>query len=363
MKVKKLILKNINQNVVLLFIENLEIQIIQHSSFNMKKKKDGTNPPQTQDLVTFKSKEERKSKKLPKYSFETIDQENKIKLLHEFKPYGGHYVLSIHLLNESLAPISEVKIKLSYSNFLTLTRSYPPTIYFPEPIEDGEISKLILEFDKLNERSKKQINLHFTPVSLGNKGEIRTIITYVNNKDFVRVLNSDPVNIMLDKITIYPKIIPSSYVREFSQIPGMKRAIKSIGIGTQGINDPDLYFNLLEQVFLKNSLQLITKDPEKKILWYFGSDLESRDDVLIIGKVASNKVEIIGTSKNHHVLISFLTSFSNEFKEHLLIREIVSRLDDIHDLECKYCGDILPYFPKKGEVIQCSKCNYEQIIW
>ena len=28
MKVKKLILKNINQNVVLLFIENLEIQII-----------------------------------------------------------------------------------------------------------------------------------------------------------------------------------------------------------------------------------------------------------------------------------------------------------------------------------------------
>jgi hypothetical protein len=329
----------------------------------MKEKKDGTNPHQTQDLVIFKSKEERESKELPKYSFETIDQENKIKLLCEFKPYGGHYVLSIQLLNESLAPISEVKFKISYSTFFTLTRSYPPTIYIPEPIVEGEIYKLIIEFDELNERSKKQINLHFTPILLGNEGEIRTIVTYVNNKDFVRVLNSDPVNIMMDKITINPKIIPSSYVREFSHIPGMKRAIKSLGVGTQENFDPDLYFTLLEQVFLRNNLQLITKDPKKRILWYFGSDLESRDDVLIIGQIASNKVEIIGTSKNHHVLISFLSSFSNEFKEHLLIREIVNTLYDIHDLECKYCGVILPYFPKKGEEIECSKCKYEQLVW
>ena len=185
----------------------------------------------------------------------------------------------------------------------------------------------------------------------------------MNNKDFIRVLNSGPINILLEKITINPKIIPSSYVREFSLIPGMKRAIKSLGVGSSGIYDPDLYFNLLEQVFLRNNLQLITKDPERKILWYFGSDLESRDDFLIVGQIASNKVEIIGTSKNHHVLISFLTSFSNEFKEHLLLREIVNKLEDIHDLECKSCGAILPYFPKKGEEIICTKCKYEQLVW
>ena len=329
----------------------------------MKEKKDGIDPDRTHNLVIFKSKEERESKELPKFSFEAFDQENKIKIVHEFKPYGGNYVLSIQLFNESMAPISEVKIKISYSNFLTLTRSYPPTIYIPEPINEGEISKLILELDEMNERSKKQINLHFTPLLLGKEGEIRTIVTYVNNKDFIRVLNSDPISILFDKITINPKIIPSSYVREFSLIPGMKRAIKSLGIGSSGTYDPDLYFILLEKVFLNNNLQLITKDPERRILWYFGSDLESRDDVLIIGQIISNKVEIIGTSKNHHVLISFLTSFSNEFKEHLLLREIVNNLDAIHDLECIYCGAILPYFPKKGEEISCTKCKYEQLIW
>jgi hypothetical protein len=329
----------------------------------MKEKKDTSNPDRTQDLVIFRSKEELDRKELPKFSYEVFDQENKIKLLHEFKPYGGHYVLSIQLLNESMAPISEVKIKISYSNFLTLTRSYPPTIYIPEPIIEGEITKITLEFDEMNERSKKQINLHFTPLLLGAEGEIRTIVTYVNNKDFIRVLNSDSINVMLDKVSINPKIIPSSYVREFSQIPHMKRAIKSLGIGSTVTNNPDLYFNLLEQVFLRNSLQLITKNPEKRILWYFGSDIESRDDVLIIGQIKSNKVEIIGMSKNHHVLISFLTSFSIEFKEHILLREAVHSLDDIYELECKYCGSILPYFPKKGEEIQCSKCKYEQLVW
>jgi hypothetical protein len=329
----------------------------------MPGKKQKTNPNPTQDLVIFKSKEAAKIKKPDKFTFETIDQEDRIKLLNNFRPYGGHYVLSIQLINESLAPISEVKVKISFPLFFTITRSYPPPIYIPECFEEEGLSKVNIEFDELNERSSKQINLHFTPVSLGNEGEIRTIVTYVNNKDYVRVIDSNPVSIILDKITINPKIIPSSYIREFSQIPGMKRAIKSLGVGMLGKGEPELYFNILEQVFLRNNLQLLAKDTDKRILWFFGADLESRDDVLVVGQIVSDKVEIIATSKNHHILISFLTLFSNEFKELILRRKLVASLDKIFDLECKYCGAILPFFPKKGEEIVCSKCNYEQIVW
>jgi hypothetical protein len=326
-----------------------------------KKQKTDSNP--TQNLVIFKGKETGKIEESGKFTFERIDQEDKIRLLHDFKPYGGHYVLSIQLLNESLAPISEVKVKISFPLFFTIIRSYPPTLYLPETFEEEGSSKVNIEFDELNERSSKQINLHFTPLSLGNEGEIRTIVTYVNNKDYVRVIDSNPVRINLDKITINPKIIPSSYIREFSQIPGMKRAIISLGVGTSYKIDPKLYFNILEQVFLNNNLQLIAKDADKKILWFFGSELESRDDVLVVGQIVSDKIEIIATSKNHHVLISFLTLFSNEFKEQILIREVATSLDQIYDLECKYCGAVLPLFPKKGEEIVCGKCNYEQIVW
>lgn len=325
-----------------------------------KKQKDSK---QTQDLVIFGNKNATKVKKADKLTFETIDQEDKIKILNDFYPYGGHYVLSIQLLNESLAPISDVKVKLSFPLFFSITRSYPPTIYIPEPFEEDGLSKINIEFDELNERSSKQINLHFTPVSLGEEGEMRTVLTYINNKDFVRAINSDPLKLSLDVITIIPKIIPSSYIKEFSQIPGMKRAIKSLGVGILGLSEPGLYFNILEQVFLRNHLQLIAKDVNRRVLWYFGADLESRDDVLVIGQIVSEKIEIIATSKNHHLLISLLTSLSNELKEHILRRELVPSSDHIYDLECKYCGAILSRFPNKGEEISCSKCNYEQIVW
>jgi len=305
----------------------------------------------------------RQIKKSDKITFETVDQEDKIKLLTDFRPYGGHYVLSLQISNESFAPISDVKVKISFPLFFTIIRSYPPTLYIPESFEEEGMSKVNIEFDELNERSSKKINLHFAPLSLGNEGEIRTIVTYVNNKDYVRVIDSDPVSIILDKITINPKIIPSSYIREFSQIPGMKKAIISLGVGISSKGDPGFYFTILEQVFLRNNLQLIAKDADKKILWFFGSDLESRNDVLVVGQIVSDKVEIIASSKNHHVLISFLTLFSNEFKEQILISELATSLDQIYDLECKYCGAVLPFFPKRGEEITCRKCNYEQIVW
>ena len=112
-----------------------------------KKEKISSDP--TQDLVIFRSKEATKIKKPDKFTFESIDQEDKIKLLSDFKPYGGHYVLSIQLLNESLAPVSEVRIKFSFPPFFKLTRSYPPTIYIPESFEEGGMSKINLEFDEL----------------------------------------------------------------------------------------------------------------------------------------------------------------------------------------------------------------------
>ena len=326
-----------------------------------KKRKSESNQPH--DLVIFKNKEAAKIKKSDKITFETVDQEDKIKLLTDFRPYGGHYVLSLQISNESFAPISDVKVKISFPLFFTIIRSYPPTLYIPESFEEEGMSKVNIEFDELNERSSKKINLHFAPLSLGNEGEIRTIVTYVNNKDYVRVIDSDPVSIILDKITINPKIIPSSYIREFSQIPGMKKAIISLGVGISSKGDPGFYFTILEQVFLRNNLQLIAKDADKKILWFFGSDLESRNDVLVVGQIVSDKVEIIASSKNHHVLISFLTLFSNEFKEQILISELSTSLDQIYDLECKYCGAVLPFFPKRGEEITCRKCNYEQIVW
>ncbi|MHA1913174.1 MAG: hypothetical protein ACW986_02045 [Promethearchaeota archaeon] len=324
----------------------------------MADKKNRIDSDNTHNLVIFG-----KSKEDTKFSFETIEQEDKIRLANDFNQYGGHYRYSIKLYNDSLASITEVKVKIDYPKFLVIARSYPLTVYIPEAVEEAGNLKSIVEFDELNERSSKEIHLYFTPQSLGHHGELKTIVTYVNNKDFVRVLNSEPVEIRLNEIMIMPKIIPSSRIREFSQKPGMKKAIKSMGIELHSNVNFDIFYNIVEQIFRRNNLQLIAKDPEKRILWYLGADVDLRDDVLIIGQIVSNKVEIITLSKNHTELISFLTLLSNGVKAHIVERGIVNTVDRIHDLECKYCGAVLPYFPEESEEIRCTKCNYEQIVW
>ena len=329
----------------------------------MAKKENNKGSYQPHDLVYFKNEEDTKTKAIENYTFEKIDQEDKIKLVNDFKPFGGHFQYSILIDNQSLAPITELKIKVKIPQFLALARCYPPTINISSFTTNENSNQFTLEFDELNEKTNKQIHLHFIPNTLDNRGEIRTIVTYVNNKDTVRVLDSRPAEIVVDNISIEPKVVPSSYIREFSQMAGIKKAIKSMGIAFAQQLDFEVFFDLLEQIFVFNNFQMVAKDPEKKIIWFFGTEVLTKDDILAVGQVVSNKIEIIASSLNHYLLVSFLTLFSNDFKEAVLLNGIIQSKDQVYDLNCKYCGAILQYFPYQGDSIECNNCNKGQIVW
>lgn len=329
----------------------------------MAKKKIDESSLKPHGIVFFKIKEDVRAKEIDKYTFEKVDQEDKIKLTTDYRPFGNHFQYTIFIDNQSQAPITEIKIKIKFPEFFIFSRWYPPTIYVPTIKTQQNISQINVELDELNEKSNKQIHLHFTPDSLDKSGEIRTIITYVNNKDTVRVLDSRPTEITLDNIIIEPKVVPSSYLRQFSQTPGIKKVIKSMGIGIKYQRDPEILFEILELIFFARNFQLVSKDLNKKILWYFGTESIIKEDVLVIGQVLSNKIDIIASSSNHYLLILLLTLISNDLKTHLISKGIIDGKDEIHNLECKNCGAILPYFPQKRESVQCKNCNNEQIIW
>jgi hypothetical protein len=329
----------------------------------MAKKENDKRSYQPHDIVYFKTEEDNESKVIENYTFEKIDQEDKIKLANDFQPFGGHFQYIILVDNQSLAPITELKIKVKVPQFLTLSRCYPTTINIANIKTEDNSNHLNLEFNELNEKSNKQIHLHFIPNALDKRGEIRTIVTYVNNKDTIRVLDSRPAEIVVDSIIIEPKVVPSSFIREFSQNSGIKKAIKSMGIAFAQKLDFEVFFDLLEQIFVFNNFQMVAKDPEKKILWFFGTEAMTKDDILAVGQIISNKIEIIASSFNHYLLVSFLTLFSNDFKEALLLNGIIQSKDQVYDLYCKYCGATLPYFPYQGDSIECSMCKNAQIIW
>ncbi len=331
----------------------------------MAKKNRDQEQEDMHELILFREPTAKEIKKFESVSLEYINQEDKINLVCKSEPFGGNYLYSLVISNKSVEPITEIKIRVRIPRVLKLCRSTPPTITI-ETInfeEDEEETQVKIEFEVLKGKAQKQINLFLSPLSLEEKGEIRSSVTFVSNTDFVRAIDTGAITIQFDPFNIERKILPSAEVKKFLQKPGIKKAIKSIGIGIEKFFDENYYFNQITKIIQDQNFQLIIKDNDNKIVWFFGTDLVSGNDILIIGQIVSGKIEWLAASQNHPLLISILTNFVNTLKEEMMILNLINSEDQICHLECKYCGNILSSFPGKGKSIECNKCNYEQVIW
>lgn len=339
----------------------------------MSDNKNGSDQPKIQSLILFKA-EIKETLQKEAEALESVEQEDQIKLVYEIKPYGGNYRYSIMLINQSSQSITNVKIKIIFPGFLELHRCSPPTIIVDESKKsENEAQQVKLDFDELPKSTKKQINLYLIPKTLNHKGEIRTYVNFVNYQDYVRVLNSDPVDIIVPPLTIEKAIIPSSKIEEIYNDKDFRKALKSYGVGIEGEETEeknDLYFNIMEQILRFHNMQLIAKDIKNRRLWYFGkvwnkNEVETSNEfeVLVIGQIESNKIEFLITSKNPEFLVSLATIISTDLERRILSTGIIKSKDQIHDLECKNCGLALSSFPAKGESIECENCNYDQIVW
>lgn len=336
----------------------------------MAKKNIDQNPEDAHELLLFDSLSVQKSKKIEPEPLEYIDQENKIKMVYKLVPFGGNYLYSLLIMNQSVDPITEVKIRIIIPAFFRLCRSTPPTVTIETLKSDDEDNnegyeekQVKMEFELLNRNSQKQINLYLCPLKLERKGKIRSFITFVNNADFIRAIDTDSINIEMDPFSIERKIIPQSEIKRFLEKPWKRKAKKSIGIGLDGIFDEDFFFEQIIKTIQDSNFQLILKNHSNKISWFYGTDLVSGNDILVIGQIVAGKIEWLAASINPHLIISILTNFVNEFKREMILLGHISSEDQVYQLECKYCGNILPYFPGKSKTIECNKCNYEQTIW
>jgi hypothetical protein len=296
-------------------------------------------------------------------SYESVDQENKIKIISQVAPHGSQYRYSVLIMNESEAPVTEIKARIKYPDFLILNRITPQIPFSPPKKEDKNLEQILLEFDQINENSKKQLNFYFDPKTLNKKGKISTYTTFVNNKDFVRVINTESIIMKVESTSIMPKLIPGQEIQDFLKPKSVRKAVKSLGIGIKTPPNITTQFNHLEQVIRMQNFQLVAKDENKYILWFFGTDVNLKEDILVIGQLTANKIEFLAASRNHQILISLLSALSEDFKKRILSTGTISSIAQIYDVECKFCGNILPAFPAQNELVECNNCNKQQSIW
>ncbi|MFX1374504.1 MAG: hypothetical protein ACFFA0_01710 [Promethearchaeota archaeon] len=318
-----------------------------------------------QGLIIFKHKKSSRKKKTNKYLLEKKSREDKITIINSLTNQGIYYRYSILLNNNSSVAITDISITILYPKILKLTRSYPPTLKCSFSVEEDqdEVSNINIHLKGLKNRSSEQFYLHFTSSAKLGGGELITLFKYVNNEGKKREIKSQSIRIQIYDLKIKPKIISHSMVREFSQIPGMKRTLISLGIGTNKQLNLKKIFDILEKLIISFNFQLITKDKEKGILWFFGSELKSNNDLLALIKIGPNIIEIIAYSINPIILYRFITLFYKDLKDRLLENKIIKPNLKIFELLCINCGENLPYFPKKGELITCIKCSNKQLVW
>ncbi|MBN1802211.1 MAG: hypothetical protein JW891_11930 [Candidatus Lokiarchaeota archaeon] len=321
-------------------------------------------------LVLFNQKEEvvRKEEKKPNLIFESVEKEDNIKVIYELKPVGSYYRYSLMIINSNITPITDIKINITFPEFMQLYRCSPSNLVPDTSIDDQNACKIFLE--QLAGNAHTQANLYLTPSSLSNKGVIKTFVTFVNSNDFVRVLNSEPLEISIPDLTLEPQIIPSVKINEIYQDTSYKRALVSLGIKIENKVDYSNVLNHLEMVLKFNKLQLITRDMVNKVLWFYGrawnkEKFESAEkfNILVVCQIVSDKMEFLICCKNPSHLVGVSTLIIKETKERLLRSNIISSKTQVIRLDCKNCGVALPSFPKKDEEIACKSCKVKQKIW
>ncbi|MFW9785453.1 MAG: hypothetical protein ACFFFB_24440, partial [Candidatus Heimdallarchaeota archaeon] len=216
-----------------------------------------------QGPVIFKTFTPNQVEKKEEHSVEKIDEEDGIILINKLNPQANRYQYSLILKNNSNFPISDAKLEVVSPKFLTIAGCFPKTVDIVPLKEDDEDSHKSygIKLDKLREKSSKEIQIHFTPNTLHATAKLQTILTYMNHKAKLKNLKSQTTEIQIDQITVTPKVILSSEIREFSQLPGNKRILYSIGIGTNKKINTDKILDDMKNFFQFHSFQLITKDP------------------------------------------------------------------------------------------------------
>ncbi len=327
----------------------------------MPSEKENSNSNRIHNKVLFKKMEEQN--KLNKIiSRGEVDQKNRIILATELKQYGGYYRYAVLFANQSSVPITHIKIKIGFPKFLKLFRSSPHAVMSTK-VEYKYTNFFELVLDQLPDNTSKQFNTYIYPDGLNIKGIISTHASYVNNKDIARILTSLPKEIKIKSVSFEEKTISNSDIKEFTESDGIKKAIRSYGIGTESKKDINSFFDHLMRIIKYSGFTLIAKDDSKRIGWFFGTESETKSDVLLIGEIMSNKIEFLVFSQDQGILIPILTYFFVKLKESALDLGLVENVNQILNLECRSCGTTLPHFPEKGVSIECKNCGYQQILW
>lgn len=296
-----------------------------------------------------------KQKDFIKAKTKETSQEDLIRLEVHLSYTGSNIRIALSISNNSDKSITEVTIKLIYSETLEFSHVTPE---FESSILSSGLS---INLPNLMSNSKTSLKIYFKSETLG-MGSIKGQLQYVNYQDFVRFIRIEPLYYDLNPPSIIPLNVSKLTLENFSKMDGLKKDIRSYGL-PDNIN-PKVVFNHIMSIIEHYNFQLISKIEEKDqyIAWYFGQTTDKENNIMVVGQIVNKKIEFYASGFKEQLLSALLTGFSVNIKKRLVNSRAVESEDEIYELYCKKCGGVLPYFPKPAEPIKCKWCGQVNLV-
>ena len=137
------------------------------------------------------------------------------------------------------------------------------------------------------------------------------------------------------------------------------------GFGIPLLNDLEKAKSFLENITETFNFMQISKIKNKKIdmSFYFAkTEIKSGEicEVLVVPQIKKNVLALYSCSPYEHIVVNVLRQLSFDFQKLLQEENLLEKDQNLINLNCVKCGNVLGLFPPKNEFVACRFCQLLQ---
>ena len=267
--------------------------------------------------------------------------------------------IRIHVKNASQDMINDVKLKFNFGDFLKYDGLNPKHeikleesfLWVNIGIIKGAQGKIFEIF--FNQTQKKQIKFD-------------GLMQYKSKDGYARVLRLYPIEID----TIMPDFIPQevsiNYIKSFMKNKEIFKRIQ--GFGIPEFEDFEKAQSFLEKITEKyNFIQIsnINKENNYMSFYFAKTDVKSGEscEILVVPQIKKKVLAFYCCSPYEHIVVNVLRQLSFDFQSLLKEENLLEKDQNLINLNCVKCGNVLEIFPPQNEFVACRFCQLLQKPW
>ena len=268
--------------------------------------------------------------------------------------------IRIHVKNASQDSITDSRLKFNFGDVLKYDDINPQHdvkleesfIWVDLGIIKGAQGKIFEIY--FNQTQQKQIKFD-------------GLMQYKSIDGFARVIRLYPIEID----TILPEFIAQEtsikYIKTFMKNKEIFKRIQ--GFGVPRLEDTDMgaqsYLENITEKYGFLQISKINKGNSKMSFYFAKTELKSGEhcEVLVVPQIKKNVLAFYCCSPYEHLVVNVLRQLSYDFQNLLRDQNLLEKDQNLINLNCIKCGNVLDIFPPQNEFVACRYCQLLQKPW